>query len=195
MHPVLNHNLFLVKEHLGFFKAARNFDVYDPETGEMILLCREPHLGPLTKMLRFTDYKKMTPFDIRIQTPSGEPVARVSRGVSLFLSTVKVYDDTGTLLGGFKQKFFSVGGAFDVLDASDQIICSLQGKWTAMEYRFLARDQEIARVTKKWTGIGQELFTSANNYMLQIAGSVPPDNPIRELILAAVFCIDMVLKE
>lgn len=195
MHPILHHNLYLVKEHLGFFKAARNFDVYDPATGEMILECREPHLGPFTKLLRFTDYKKMTPFDIEVHTPNGEPVVRISRGISIFLSKVSVHDDDGVYLGGFKQKLLSIGGAFDVLDAQDQPICTLHGKWTAWSYKFIARDREIAQVNRKWTGIGQELFTSADNYMLQISDDVPPDNPIRVLILAAVFCIDMVLKE
>ena len=52
----LNKNLFLVKEHVGAFKAANNFDIYDPETGEVSLLCREDHLGFLTRLLRFTEY-------------------------------------------------------------------------------------------------------------------------------------------
>jgi hypothetical protein len=39
------------------------------------------------------------------------------------------------------------------------------------------------------------LFTSADNYMLSISENVPPDSQIRQLILAAVLCIDMVLKE
>ena len=56
-------------------------------------------------------------------------------------------------------------------------------------------DLEFAHVTKKWAGIGKEFFTSADNYMLEISSSVPANHPIRQLILAAVMCIDMVLKE
>ena len=75
MHPVLNNNVFLVKEHVGMFKAASNFDVYDPETGEIIINCREERLGFFTKMLRFNkDYKRMTPFEIDLTTPDGEPI-------------------------------------------------------------------------------------------------------------------------
>ena len=48
MHPVLNRNLFLVKEHVGFLKAANNFDIYDPQTNQQILHCREPRLGFFT---------------------------------------------------------------------------------------------------------------------------------------------------
>lgn len=195
MHPVLNRNLYLVKEHVGMFKAANNFDVLDIETGEPLIYCREDNLGMFTRMLRFTDYKRMTPFHVDLTTPSGEPVVSVKRGVSLFLSSVDVLDETDQRIGGFKQKFFSLGGAFRVLGPNDEELCALKGKWTSWEFRFLAGDRELASVTKKWAGLGRELFTSADNYVLQISEEVPPDNPIRQLIMAAVMCIDMVLKE
>lgn len=195
MHPALQNNLFLIKEHVGMFKAANNYDVYDPATGEKILECREPHLGFFTKLLRFTDYKRMTPFDIRLTTPDEEPVLSVRRGISLFLSTVKVLDDDGDELGGFKQKMFSIGGSFNVLGTEGQLLCTLKGKWTGWEFKFMNDGIEFASVTKKWSGMGKEFFTSADNYILQISEDVPSDNPIRMLILAAVFCIDMVLKE
>ena len=195
MHPALNANVFLVKEHYGFFKAANNFDIYDPGTGEIVLECREERLGLITKMLRFTDYKRMTPFDIEIRTPDGDPVVHIRRGISVFLSKVRVYDENEELIGGFKQRFFSIGGAFNVLGAQDQVLCTLKGKWTGWDFRFSAGDNELARVTKKWRGMGAELFTDADNYVLQISDEVPPDNPVRQLILAAVMCIDMVLKE
>ncbi len=56
-------------------------------------------------------------------------------------------------------------------------------------------DVELAHVSKKWAGIGKELFITADNYMLEIKDEISVDNPIRIMILAAVMCIDMVLKE
>ena len=35
---------------------------------------------------------------------------------------------------------------------------------------------------KKWAGMGKELFTSADNYLLEIAEQVPQDSEIRPLI-------------
>ena len=195
MHDVLNMNRFLVKEHVGLIKAANNYDIYDPETGEMVMVCREDNLGPVTKLLRFTDWKRNTPFDIEIRTSDGEPLIRVTRGVAIFLSDVSVYDENDTLIGGFQQKFFSIGGAFDILDAQGNSLCSLRGKWTGWDFRFVHNDIEFAHVTKKWAGIGKEFFTSADNYMLEISSRVKANSPIRQLILAAVMCIDMVLKE
>ena len=195
MHELLKKNVFLVKEHVGMFKAANNYDIYDPQTGEIIMECREDNLGFLTKILRFTDYKRMTPFDIQIRTPDGQQVVRVNRGVSLLLSKVRVLDEHGQRIGGFKQKLFSIGGAFNVLNAADDPICQLNGKWTGWDFRFVNNGTEYAHVTKKWAGIGKEMFTSADNYALEISESVPEEDVVRQLILAAVMCIDMVLKE
>lgn len=195
MHASLNQNVYFVKEHVGLFKAANNYDILDPDSGEVILECREPHLGSVTKLLRFTDYKRMTPFNIEVRTPSGELVVRVRRGVSFFLSKVDVLDENEQRIGGFKQKFFSIGGAFRVLDPQDNPVCELKGKWTGWNFRFLKGDQEFAHVTKKWSGAGRELFTSADNYVLEMSATVPENAPLRQLIMAAVMCIDMVLKE
>ena len=195
MHPALQRNMFFVKEHTGVFKAANNYDVLDPQTSQIVLLCREDDLGFFTKLLRFTDYKRMTPFDVRIKSPDGVTLVRVTRGVSFFMSHVKVLDEHDRVVGGFKQKFFSIGGRFTVLDAQDQPVCTLQGNWTGWDFKFVAGTTVLAQVSKKWAGLGKELFTSADNYMLTIADSVRPDDPRRRLLLAAVMSIDMVLKE
>ena len=195
MNQLLNRNLYFVKEHLGIFKAANNYDIYDPESNQIIMVCREENLGFFTKIFRFSDYKRMTPFDIEIRTEAGQKILSIKRGVSFFLSKVSVYDEKDNLVGLFKQKFFSIGGKFDVLDNNENVVCTLKGKWTSWDFKFMKDNVELAHVAKKWAGFGKELFTSADNYMLQINDQVPADNPVRILILAAVMCIDMVLKE
>jgi uncharacterized protein YxjI len=196
MNASLNLNLFFVKEHVRVFKASNFFDIIDPATGQIVLHCRENNLGFFTKLFRFTEYKRMTPFDIDIKTPEGEHLITVKRGVSLILSKVDVFDGNGILLGRFKQKLFSIGGKFEVLDPNDRPLCMLRGKWTSWEFKFVSADgHDFATVTKKWGGIGKELFTTADNYILQINQEVPQNSPLRELILAAVMCIDLVLKE
>jgi uncharacterized protein YxjI len=195
MHPVLRQNLFFVKEHVGIFKAANEFDIFDPQGNAQILACREPNIGIFTKLLRFTDYKRFTPFEVVVTTPAGEKVLTVRRGITLFLSKVQVLDERDQVVGMFKQKFFSIGGKFDVLDALGQTVCTLKGKWTSWDFRFVQGEREVAHVAKKWAGLGKELFTSADNYMLSIDAGVPPNDNLRMLVLGAVMCIDMVLKE
>lgn len=163
MNSILNGQNFFVREHVGMFKAANNYDILDPETQEITMTCREDNLGFFTKMFRFTKYKRMTPFCVDIKTASGDKVLRVQKSTSFFTSLVEVFDENDALVGKFKQKMFSIGGKFDVF--------------------------------KKFDGIAKELFTTADNYMLTIEETVPKDNNMRVLIMGAVICIDMVLRE
>lgn len=195
MHDALARNVFLVKEHVGAFKAANNFDIFDPESGNVVLHCREPNLGTLTRLLRFTNYKRYTPFDVHVTTPDGTLILRAQRSIAFIRSHVTVHDESDRKLGSFRQRLLSIGGAFEVLDSEDEPLCELRGKWTGWDFRFTAGDHELAHVTKKWAGLGKELLTSADNYVLEISPAVPADSNIRQLVLAAVLCIDMVLKE
>jgi uncharacterized protein YxjI len=106
-----------------------------------------------------------------------------------------VLDENNMLVGRFRQRLLSLGGKFLVMDVNDNLICTLKGKWTGWNFKFIKDNVEFAQVSKKWSGLGKELFTSADNYMLQIDERTPENNSIRLLILAAVMCIDLVLKE
>jgi uncharacterized protein YxjI len=196
IHPSFSKNIFFVKEHVRIFKASNSFDIYDPETSQIVLECREDNLGFFTKIFRFTDYKRMTPFNMEIRLPGGQKVITVRRGVSFILSTVEVLDENDVVIGRFKQKFWAIGGKFEVLDPGDRSLCMLKGNWISWDFKFVANDgKEFATVTKKWSGLGKEMFTTADSYILQISSEVPAESALRKLILAAVMCIDLVLKE
>ena len=194
MNPIFNQNIFLVKEKIGMFKASNNYDIFNPENNELVLTCREPNLGFFTKLFRFTDYKRMTPFDIEIRTATGELTIQIKRGVTIFRSDIDVFDGGGRKIGVFKQKFFSFGGRFEVHDHQDKHLCTLQGKWTGWDFKFNKDNKELANVSKKWAGLGKEFFTSADNYVINIT-DVAEESKLRPLLIAAVMCIDMVFKE
>ncbi|GJQ61376.1 MAG: RNAse [Melioribacteraceae bacterium] len=184
-----------MKEHYGVFKAANNYDILDPETGGILLECREENLSTASKILRFTGFKTVTPFYIEIREPGGKTLVTVQRGIAFFLSDVTIRDENGEVLGLLKQKLFSIGGSFDILDENGKPVMTLKGKWTGWEFKFEYEGKLLAKITKKWAGIGQELFTTADNYIIQITDLVPENSPLRGLIIGSVMCIDMVLKE
>ena len=197
MDPILEKNLYLFKEHLGLIKAHNNYDIFDPESKEMILHCREKNLNFFYKIVRIflKDYKRMTPFEIEIKGLTGKKILKVKKGVSLFLSKIQVYDENDDIVGIFKQRLFPFGNNFDMLDKTENLVCKLKGNFIGWNFKFLRGDSEVGLVTKKWAGIGKEMFTSADNYVLEIKDIVEKDSPLRLLILAAVICIDMVIKE
>jgi len=197
MSDVLNRNLSLVKEQPGLLKLAYSCDILDPETGQVIMECREVNLRRRTRVLRFSNLLRgATPFDVRVQTPDGQPVVRLTRGVPIVTSKVKVYDQDNRLIGGFKQRMLSLAGALDVLAANGEVVCQVAGRLAGWRkfYFITPEGVELASVSKKWAGLGKEFFTNADDYMLKIDDVVPNDSATRRLILASVICIGMIFK-
>ena len=197
MQKNLQENIFLFKEHLGLFKASNNYDIYDPKTKKIILHCREKNLHPLYKVVRMflTDFKIMTPFEIEIRSLYEKKIIRVKKGLSLILSKIEVFDENDKLIGLFKQKLFPIGNNFEMFNEKGKLVSKLKGSLIGWNFKFLKGKKTVAKVTKKWSGIGKEMFTSADNYVLEINDTVDKTDPLRLLIFAAVICIDMVLKE
>ena len=54
---------------------------------------------------------------------------------------------------------------------------------------------ELGKVTKKWAGLGKELFTSADNYVIALEESKTQLPEAGPLLLAAGLAIDIVYKE
>jgi uncharacterized protein YxjI len=113
--------------------------------------------------------------------------------VALLRSKVDVADASGTSLGYLQSKAFSLGGAFRVCTADGTQVALVKGDWKGWNFKFLSGDTEIGLVTKKWAGLGKELFTSADNYMISIHGA--PDPTINLLLIASGLAIDTVFKE
>ena len=180
------------------FKASNNYDIYDPKTKEIILHCRENNLNPVYKIVRMflADFKPMTPFEIDIIGLDGKRIIKVKKGLSLILSKIEVFDENDKLIGLFKQKLFpNLGHNFEMFDEKENLVSKLKGNLIGWNFEFLKDENTIATVTKKWSGIGKEMFTSADNYILEIKDAVDKADPLRLLIFAAVICIDMVFKE
>ncbi|MBL7799354.1 MAG: hypothetical protein JNL95_01395 [Chitinophagales bacterium] len=195
MHQALNKNKLFVKEHTGVFKAANSYDIFDLETKEMLMECREPGLGFFTKLFRFTKYKAMTPFDIIISA-NGAPIVNVKRGVTFIRSVVSVFGETGEQVGTLRKIFKLFKPSFEILSLSGEKLGVLEGNFVGWDFTIKSNDGEVlATISKKWAGAGKELFTSADNYAIIIADTVKENDPIRVLIFGAIMSIDMVLKE
>jgi len=192
---ILLQNQFMVEEQSGFLRPLFEFDIRDPDGGQVVMECREVTVKGMTRLLRMTSYKRSTPFDVHVCLPGGEPVMRLVRGVPVVASRVRVYDDGGAYIGGFHQRAWSVSGKFDVVDAHDEPVCKLVGRSRGKAFCFLTPDGvELARVTKQWAGLAKALFSSSDHYLVEIEDIVPPDATLRCLILASAICVGLILK-
>jgi uncharacterized protein YxjI len=187
---------WLVKERVGLLKLVDTFDIYDPTTGAQLGVAKEK-VSILVHVLRFLINKRLLPTYVEVcEREDGRVLLGIRRGVGLLHANVTVTNDAGRTIGLFKSKLFSLGGGFHVLDDAERPVAEIKGDWKGWNFRFLTPDGvEIGKVTKKWAGIGKELFTSADNYMISLNDGRAFRPESAPLLLAAGLAIDTVYKE
>lgn len=194
MDDMFKRNVVLVKERVGYFKAANAYDLFD-EQGKKIGEVLEDVPGLFKKVLKFTKWKTMLPFTVNFFDPGNNRLLTIRRPFTFFRSKISVYDADGRPLGMYRQKFKLLKPEFHLLDPSGNLVARLKGDWKG--WNFTLEDSagaELAKVTKKWAGLAKELFTSADNYVISISRPEMPDD-MRKIIFAAGIGIDMSLKE
>lgn len=193
---MLNRTTYLIKEQVAFLKLTDRYDIYAPESGQPIGFARE-RVGWFMHLLRLLVNKQMLPTHVDVVEREGAPaLLAIRRGFTLFRSKVHVLDRDAREIGYFKSKILSLGGGFYVFDTQDRQVAEIKGDWKGWNFKMLAADgKELGTVTKQWAGIGRELFTSADNYIIALTDGTPANPGLAALLLAAGLAIDIVFKE
>lgn len=195
---MLNRKTFFIREHVGFVKFSDTYDILDPETQDQLGIAKEKP-STLVHILRLFIGKQLLPTKIFVYTGSSyEDDSRllfsIQRGFSFLRSRVDICDRQGKVVGWLQSKVFSLGGAFFVYDDLDNQIAMVKGDWKGWNFRFLdTEEKEMGTISKKWAGIGKELFTSADNYIIALNSEPEPAKAI--LLLAAGLAVDTIYKE
>lgn len=193
---LLNRRIYLVKERVAVLKLVDTYDIFDPATNRQIGIAKE--VTPLwVTLLRLLIEKGKLPTKVNIyEDETQPPVASIHRGFTFLRSKIKVIGPGGKPLGYFRSKLISISGGFNVFDNNDQPVAEVKGNWKGWDFRFLSKNgREIGAVTKKWAGMGKELFTSADNYVISLSDLSHAGPEAGALLLAAGLAIDIVFKE
>ena len=187
---------FFVREQVSLLKTTDVYDILDADTQQQVATAVEEP-GQLVSLLRWVVHKKLMPTIIHVRSvPDNALLFTLRRPVSFWRDRVEVYDASGQRLGHFTGKVFTIGGGLIVFDRNGQQFADVKGDWVGWNFRFLTPDgQELGIVTKKWAGIGQELFTTADNYIVAINDSLKDQVEAKVLLLAAALAIDIVYYE
>lgn len=185
---------YLIREHVGMFRMTGTYDILD-EHGAPIGIAQEKK-GLLNILGGFFINKRSLPtrIDVHEGGDTNGPIAfSLVRGFSIFRPTVKILAGDGSLIGTLKTRLLTIGGKFAVYDASDHEVATVKGNWLSWDFRFLAKNgAELGMVSRQWSGIAKELFTSADNYVVNLHHADPAATI---LLLAAGLAVDTVYKE
>lgn len=191
----LESDIFLIKEHGGILKISSHYDILDAKTGNIIIECKESQSSVFTKFLKLGRHKKNAPFKIGFFNAKGQKLMSIKKGFSIIRSKIEIRDSDEKVIGYVRQRLLRIGGKLDVLDHYHELILSIEGNWIGWEFDYIRKGNTIARITKKWTGIGREFLTTSDNYIIELQPLETKEAELRKLILASAICVDLVLKE
>ena len=193
---LLEKTRFFVKERARLLKLTDTYDILDPDTQQPIGIAKDEPPS-WAKFLRLLVKKALLPTRINVyEHEAAPPLVSLQKGPGVFRTTVVVTDRAQSMLGRFRSKFFSLGGGFFVFDDQGQQVAEVKGDWKGWNFKLLdVSGNELGIVTKKWAGVGKELFTTADNYMISLAPAGGGFRNHAALLLAAGLAIDTVFKE
>jgi uncharacterized protein YxjI len=193
---LLNRKLFFVRERVAVLKLVDTFDILDPETQQPIGIAKEEP-GGFVKFLRLIMKRQTLPTTLNVyEDETRPPLFTIKRPFTFLRSKLSITDSSGASLGYMKSKLLAVGGGLTVYDTTDHQVADVKGDWKGWNFQFLDEGGKLlGTFTKKWTGVGRELLTTADSYVVQIDDAVSADPKLATLLLSAALSIDVVYRE
>ncbi|MGW2630523.1 phospholipid scramblase-related protein [Streptomyces chattanoogensis] len=131
---------------------------------------------------------------LEIRDAHGQPQLVLTRPAKILKSKVLVARPDGRPVGEIAQQN-AIGKINFSMTADGQGIGAIKAEnWRAWNFAIVDHtDTEVARITKTWEGLAKTMFTTADNYVLQIHRPLP--DPLLSLVVATALTVDTALKQ
>ena len=186
--------VLVVNQKAKLLEMNTEYAVYD-QHGTQIGAIRQVGQSTLKKAARFvSSLDQFMTHTLQLVDTNGAVQLSVTRPRKFAKSKVHVSDASGNQIGSIVQQNMIGKIRFSLESMSGQI-GSLNGEnWRAWNFNLQdGEGNEIARITKTWEGLAKTMFTSADNYVLQI--HTPLEEPMRSLVVASAVSVDLALKQ
>jgi len=186
--------ILVVNQKAKLIEINQEFAVYD-QHGVQIGAVRQVGQSAAKKVLRFvSNVDQFLTHKFQVVDREGRVLLALTRPAKLMKSRMIVEGGDGREIGQIVQQNL-IGKIRFSLEVEGQTVGSLNGEnWRA--WNFNIRDEkgsEIARITKTWEGIAKTMFSTADNYVVQIHEPLP--QPLLSLVVASALSVDTALKQ
>jgi len=186
--------VLIVNQKAKLIELNNQYSVFD-QAGNQIAAVNQVGQSTLKKAARLlTSLDQFMTHKLEVSDPAGNVLLGITRPAKVMKSTVIVSDGSGREIGKIAQQ--NVFGKIKfALQANGQELGAIKAEnWRAWNFRIEdAAGNEVARVTKTWEGLAKTMFTTADNYVVQIHQR--PPEPLLSLVIASALSIDTALKQ
>jgi uncharacterized protein YxjI len=186
--------ILVVNQKAKLIELNNQYSVFD-QSGKQIAAVNQVGQSAAKKAVRLlTSLDQFMTHKLEIVDSEGRVVLRITRPAKVMKSTVIVGDGNDQEIGRIVQDNM-FGKIHFSLQAGGHTYGAIKAEnWRA--WNFSVEDHtgvQVARITKTFEGIAKTMFTTADNYVVQIHTQIP--QPLNSLVVAAALSVDTALKQ
>ncbi|WP_405812159.1 phospholipid scramblase-related protein [Streptomyces sp. NBC_01520] len=191
---LFNQQVLVVNQKAKLVELTNEYRVFDQQ-GATVGSVVQVGQSALRKVLRFvSSIDQYLTHRLEIRDAYGQPVLLLTRPAKFIKSRVVVQRPDGQPVGEIVQQNAIGKINFAIMVDGRQVGSIKAENWRAWNFAIVDHnDAEIARITKTWEGLAKTMFTTADNYVLQIHYQLP--DPLLSLVVATALTVDTALKQ
>jgi uncharacterized protein YxjI len=192
---LLDHHRIVINQKAKLIELTNEYKIRDDQGAEIGLI-RQEGQSTLKKVARFvSSLDQFMTHRLGAYDASGAKVLELVRPRKIVRSSVEVYDGAGALAGTIRQENVFGKIRFGLHDASGTKVGEIRAEnWRAWNFAIVDHTgAEVGRITKTWEGLAKTIFTTADDYLLDISPSL--GGPLRLLAFASAVGVDTALKQ
>lgn len=185
----------VINQKAKLIELTNEYKIRDTEGNEVGVI-RQEGQTTLKKVARFvSSLDQFMTHKLAAYDADGTKVVELVRPRKIVKSTIEVYDGLGSLVGTIRQQNVFGKIRFGLHDAAGTKIGEIRAEnWRAWNFSIVdTTEAEVGRITKTWEGFAKTLFTTADDYLLDVSPSLRP--PLRLLVFASAVGVDTALKQ
>ncbi|HWC09610.1 MAG TPA: phospholipid scramblase-related protein [Acidimicrobiales bacterium] len=186
--------VLVVNQKAKLIEVNNEYAIYD-QNGRQIGAVRQVGQSTAKKVIRvLASVDQFMTHKLQVVDMTGAPVLALTRPAKWIKSKLLVENASGAEVGQIVQEN-AIGKIHFGLHAGGRTGGSLNAEnWRAWNFNITDEGgTEVARITKTWEGLAKTMFTTADNYVVQIHR--PLEDPLRSLVLASALGVDTALKQ
>ena len=177
-------------EMLFNWEQKNSYAVYD-EDGQHRLQVKEEGSG-LVNILKRLFLRTQRPFSATVyDNPIPKPLLFLKRPFRFFFHRLEVAASSGEVLGAIERRWSWIRRIYSIADENGAEVATLFGPilrpWT---FEIRVSGQPRGLLQKRWSGLSTEMFTDADNFVLDLHEVTDPK--LKVLVFAATVLIDVV---
>ncbi|MGW6398358.1 phospholipid scramblase-related protein [Streptomyces sp. NPDC055134] len=186
--------VLVVNQKAKLIELTNEYTVMD-QNGAQIGSVVQVGQSALKKVARFvSSLDQFMTHKLEIRDAYGQPQLVMTRPAKFMKSRVVVERPDGSPVGEIVQQNMIGKINFGINVNGQQIGAIKAENWRAWNFSIVDHaDNEVARITKTWEGLAKTMFTTADNYVLQIHYQLP--EPLLSLVVATALTVDTALKQ